>query len=271
MQARANLLKRVRAFFDERGVMEVETPVLSAHAPSDPRLSSLCVQVRLPGSGTANLHPMFLQPSPESAMKRLLAAGSGPIFQVTKAFRDAEAGRYHNPEFTMLEWYRPGFEMPALIDEVTALIQQCTGLGEPQHLRYREALLEHGGIDPFDSPLAELRTVCERRTAIGEAVASLDRHECLDLLLSECVQPALGPGLAVITGFPASQAAMAQLDRDSPGTALRFEMYGRGLELANGYQELTDARELRARMLSDNEDRVELGHAPVAFEQRDLE
>jgi elongation factor P--(R)-beta-lysine ligase len=248
LKARAAMLQSARAFFAARGVLEVETPMLSAAAVSDPQIESLGTQV----SGVAGRR--YLCTSPEYAMKRLLAAGSGDIYQVCKVFRDEERGRWHNPEFTMIEWYRLGFDDASLMDEVEALVRKLLAphreLQPAERLSYRAALQRHAGIDPFNAGDAELLDAAARHDIRCEA--QLDRDAKLDLLMGLIVGPRLGRGApCFIHDYPASQAALARLKPGLPSVAARFELYLEGLELANGFHELVQPKEQRARFNRD--------------------
>jgi elongation factor P--(R)-beta-lysine ligase len=242
------MLTRARAFFERRGVLEVETPILSAAAVSDPQIESLATQIAgLPGSS-------YLCPSPEYAMKRLLAAGSGDIYQICKVFRDAERGRWHNPEFTMIEWYRIGLDDAGLMSEVEALVGELLApartLGPAERLSYSEALRRHAGVDAFDSTEDELLDAARRHGIHCDA--QLNRDAKLDLLMGLIVGPRLGRGNpCFVCDYPATQAALARLKPGSPRVAARFELYLDGLELANGFHELAQAKEQRARFMQD--------------------
>ncbi|MCM2132100.1 EF-P lysine aminoacylase EpmA [Larsenimonas rhizosphaerae] len=266
LRARARHLATIRCFFAERDVLEVETPVLGQGGSTDPYLASLSLEASTP----EGRRQLWLQTSPEGHMKRLLAAGSGPIFQLARVFRDGETGRRHNIEFTMLEWYRPGMRFDALIDETCALISRV--LGKPlavTRLRYREVFKAHVGLDPLTASLDVLRLRTEE--AAGVAAHDWSRDVCLDLLMSYQVEPALGRGcLSVVQDFPASQAALARCHRDDDGeeVASRFEVYHEGMELANGYDELTDAVQQRQRFDADAEARREAGLPRVAPDER---
>ncbi|WP_108445862.1 EF-P lysine aminoacylase EpmA [Halomonas denitrificans] len=272
LRERARLIAEVRAFFAERDVLEVETPVLGHGGSTEVHLASLSAEATTP----AGRERLWLQTSPEFAMKRLLAAGSGPIFQLARSFRDGEVGRRHNLEFTMLEWYRPGLGLEALIEETAALVTRVLGRGagdKPGPLRrrrYRELFREALGIDPFTASLATLRRLAGERG--GLSMDDSDRDGCLDLLMSFVIEPELGrDGLDAVVDYPASQAALARHHRDpedGASVASRFELYLDGLELANGYDELTDAAEQRARFTEDNAARRALGLAEVAVDER---
>ena len=277
LRLRAELLATTRRFFAERGVLEVETPTLAGAAATDPHLASLAARCgdRL----------LYLQTSPEYAMKRLLAAGSGPIYQLGRAFRDGESGRRHNPEFTLLEWYRPGFDHHRLMDEVEELLGATLGLAQrpagrlpAERLSYREAFRRHAGIDPLTDPLERLAAAALELAGPSESGgrASLpdlgdDRDAWLDLLMVFAVQERLGRGRATLLyDYPASQAALARVRRDEDGTrvAERFEVFVEGVELANGFHELTDAVEQRRRFEHDLEIRRARGLPEVPLDER---
>ncbi len=254
LQARAGLLRRIRAFFDRQGVLEVDTPLLAPTTATDPHLHSLSV--------TLDGRQQYLQTSPEFAMKRLLAAGSGPIFQLGKVFRADESGRWHNREFTLLEWYRPGFDEHALMAEIEALVRESIGQGErlgpARHVRYRDLFRDELGVDPMEASVDELASLASRRIDVGDL--RQDRDGWLQLLFSHCIEPSLR-GLVFVEQFPASQAALAQLVEDADGDAVarRFELYVDGVELANGYYELSDGDEQRRRFEQDNRQRRAVG------------
>jgi lysyl-tRNA synthetase class 2 len=261
------MLSAARAFFNERGVLEVETPILSAAAVSDPQIESLATQIAgLPGR-------RYLCPSPEYAMKRLLAAGSGDIYQICKVFRDAERGRWHNPEFTMIEWYRVGLDEAALMDEVEALIGRLLAptrvLRAAERLSYAAALQRHAGVDAFGSSEDELLEAAGRHGIHCDA--DLDRDAKLDLLMGLIVGPRLGRGNpCFVCDYPASQAALARLKPGLPQVAARFEMYLDGLELANGFHELVQPREQRARFMHDLALRSERGQVQAPLDENFL-
>lgn len=248
LRARASLLACIRAFFAGRGVLEVETPLLCSRGITDPAIEPLLVSGCVSVAGGTR----YLQTSPEYAMKRLLAAGSGPIYQITKAFRDGEAGHRHNPEFTLLEWYRPGMGQHQLMEEVAALVSACLGERPWQALSYRELFQRSVGLDPFNDSLASLEESARARVDVGDLRG--DRDLWLDLLLTHCVEPWLvQQGLCFVYDYPASQAALARVSkRDGHLVGERFELYVDGIELANGYHELADAAEQRARFEEDN-------------------
>ncbi len=267
LRQRATMLKTARAFFEDRGVLEVETPMLSAAAVSDPQIESLATQI----AGIAGRR--YLCPSPEYAMKRLLAAGSGDIYQVCKVFRDAERGRWHNPEFTMIEWYRVGFDETALMNEVEALIgvllAPVRALGAAERLSYSDALRRHAGVDAFDSTEDELLDAARRHGIHCDT--QLDRDAKLDLLMAVIVGPRLGRGNpCFVCDYPATQAALARLKPGLPRVAARFELYLDGLELANGFHELAKAEEQRARFTHDLELRGTRGQVQPPLDENFL-
>jgi elongation factor P--(R)-beta-lysine ligase len=250
---RAAILRTVRAFFDARGVLEVETPYLSAATVTDLHLVSLATH-----PSAAEGQPRFLQTSPEFAMKRLLAAGSGPIYQLGRAFRDEERSRRHNPEFTMLEWYRPGFDHHRLMDEMDALLAEVLGAAPAERLPYRDLFRRELGVDPASDPAEAFARVAEE--AGVEPPAGLDLDGLLQLLQGAVLEPRLGHERPLfLFDFPASQAALARVRPGSPPVAERFEVYVNGFELANGFHELADAAEQRRRFEADRERRAELG------------
>lgn len=250
LRLRARLLERTRAFFTARGVLEVETPQLSAAAATDLHLESLLAS---PAEGGST---RWLHTSPEFPMKRLLAAGVGDIWQLARVFRGAEQGRRHNPEFSLLEWYRVGWDAGRLMDEVDEFVRTLAGdggvTGETARLSYREAFLRHAGFDPFVAGAADIaRALAARGVPVPEDCDE-DRDAALDLALATLVEPALDPATPTfIYDFPASHAALARIRPDDPPVAERFELFLGGMELANGFHELTDAEEQAARFQAD--------------------
>ncbi len=258
---RADMLADIRRFFQQRNVLEVETPLLSRAAVSNPALASL--QTTIGGQ------PHYLHTSPEFAMKRLLAAGWGDIYQICKVFRDGERGRRHNPEFTMLEWYRVGWNDRQLQDEVIELLQ--TLAGEPlgiERLTYADAFRDTLGIDPLRATPRTLAQLARQRRLAPDA--HLPRDAWLDLLFSTKVAPSFPANrLTLITHYPASQAALARLHPDGH-TAARFELFWGDLELANGYHELANPTEQRQRFQQDLQRRQAEGLPPTPLDQRFL-
>ncbi len=264
LRARAALLAHCRGFFAARGVLEVETPVLSSATVTDPQLASL--ETRLAGRRP----PFYLQTSPEYAMKRLLASGSGDIYQICKVFRDGESGSLHNPEFTLLEWYRTGVDHLRLMDEVGTLLTELLATrlaAAPERLPYREAFRRALGVDPDTAPTPALAEIAASR--LGASGLGADRDECLDLLQGALVAPSLGRGrLTFVYDYPASQAALARLLPSDPPRAARFEAYLEGIELCNGFHELGDATEQRRRLEADRARRRARGLPMPALDER---
>lgn len=256
LRLRAELLAQIRAFFAACGVLEVETPALSAAAITDPHLASF--KTCYSGPGSQHGRPLYLHTSPEFAMKRLLAAGSGCIYQIARVFRDGEAGSRHNPEFTLLEWYRVGFDHHRLMDEVAELVGMLLAgrltLAEPERLSYRQIFQHHLNLDPHRATVADLAACAEtRNVSIPTGMPLDDPDPWLDLLLTHCVEPRLGSGrLTFVHDYPASQAALARLRPDDPPVGERFELYINGIELANGFHELGDTVEQRHRFAQEN-------------------
>lgn len=265
------LLTRIRAFFMQRNVLEVDTPTLSVAGATDAALRSFRTDWH--GPAPAGCDSLYLQTSPEFPMKRLLAAGAGSIYQVCKVFRDGEVGRFHNPEFTLLEWYRTGYDHFDLMDEVETLLREVLAdvapLASVDHWTYRDLFVETAGVDPLTDSVAALEAALQSRgIRPPDGLAPDDRDAWLDLLLTHVVEPAMGPGLVFIRDYPASQAALARLRPGTPPVAARFEVYLDGVELANGFYELTDAAEQRSRFAQDNARRVRHGDVAVDIDGR---
>lgn len=267
LKRRANILSQIRAFFAARDVMEVETPSLSQASVTDPHLETF--HTEFVGPAYSKGLPLFLQTSPEYAMKRLLAAGSGAIFQLSKAFRNEESGRHHNPEFTMLEWYRPGFDEFQLMAELDELLQTVLACPQAESLSYQQAFIEYLGFDPLSATLAELKQQATQYGYADIAAAEENPDTLLQLLFCMEIEPKIGQQApCFVYHFPASQAALAQLNTADPRVAGRFELYYRNMELANGFHELTDAKEQRQRFEQDNALRQQMGLAPVTIDER---
>jgi len=265
---RANLLTRLRAFLSDRGMLEVETPLLSQGTVPDPGIAVFKIPTDGGGAG-----PRYLQSSPEFAMKRLLAAGAGDIFQIGKAFRCGEVGRHHNPEFTLLEWYRVGWDHAALMREVAALVGEVLETQGWQVWPYRALFGELLAIDPLeegdghDAPASWLRAAREQMDAVPKG---LDRDAVLDLLMSHCIEPGIRDwGVVFVTDFPPAQAALARTHQiDHKTVAARFECYVHGQELANGYWEQTDAGALEEQLNTENSRRQMRGLTPRPIDKR---
>ena len=266
IKARAVLLKKIREFFDRRNVVEVETPILSRGTVTDPHISPFIVD------STFLSDTYYLQTSPEYAMKRLLADGADSIFQITKAFRNDEVGRKHNPEFTLLEWYRLDWDHLQLIDEVNELLCECLGsryfdrgtdiasgpdiASGAEIISYHDLFQQYCSIDPHSCDVEKLRQLAKQYIDIGEMTLD-DNDAWLDLLFTHCIEPHIGQGKPIfVVDYPQSQAALAQVVEVSINgklisVAQRFEVFLNGVELANGYHELTDAKEQRRRFTAD--------------------
>jgi lysyl-tRNA synthetase class 2 len=269
------MLERLRAFFSARGVLEVETPLLSAAATPDPNLASL--SCRYTGPGHASGQNRYLHTSPEFPMKRLLAAGSNSIYQVCKVFRDGEAGRLHNPEFTMLEWYRTGFDDRQLMDEVDELVHLLLSghlaLETSERLSYRAAFEQITGLDPHRASASEFAQVaCARNINVPQEFREgRDASLWRDLLLSHLVEPQLGQKRPTfVYDYPASQAALARVRAGDPPLASRFELFIKGVEIANGFHELADSAEQRARFARQQHARLASGQPAVPVDERFL-
>ncbi len=269
LRLRANLLRRTRNLFDQRGFLEVETPLLSADTVIDRHLDPLRVtlpdDVRQPEFGRR----LWLQTSPEFAMKRLVAAGAAAIYQITRAFRAGESGPLHNPEFTIIEWYRAGDSMADGMELLSDLAEELFRAGRAERMSYRDAFLRFAKIDPLACAADQFSDVASTRGLSPPAQLGDDRDGWLDFLMSELVAPNLGRERpAIIFDYPSSQAALARVRKDDPKVAERFELFFRGVELANGYHELLDADELRRRNTVANAQRIADGKPALPEDSR---
>lgn len=258
LRQRAAFMADIRSFFNQRNYLEVETPIMARFGITDVYLAN--IQAYFRGQAYA------LQTSPEYHMKRLLAAGSGPIYQLSRVFRDDELGRWHNPEFTLLEWYQLNVDHQGLLDEVDALLQRLLGCAPLVRYSYQTVFETICGINPFTADWRALRACVERFELAG--VLAAEEQECdqyLFLLMSHVIEPAFAaePTPVAVLGFPPSQAALAQIEA---GCAARFEVYFRGVELANGFHELTDAALQAARFQQDNQIRHAKGLAVASVD-----
>ncbi|MBM3999151.1 MAG: EF-P lysine aminoacylase GenX [Planctomycetes bacterium] len=253
LRRRAELLRETRAFFTERGFLEIETPVLSRETIVDRHLDPLSVRCDMETGDASDSARGWLQTSPELGMKRALAAYGVSLFQVTRAFRAGEVGVRHNPEFTMVEWYEVGAGIDAGIERLSQYAERLLGRPPARRVSYADAFQAHAGINPHR---ATIEAMAEAGSRLGKTVPESlprDPDAWRNWLLAECVEPHLGWGEpAIVWGYPASQAALARLHPDDPAVAERFELYVDGVELANGYHELLDANELAARARSQN-------------------
>lgn len=268
IRLRARLNALIRAFFAQRDVLEVETPILSQAGNTDPNIASFSLEFG--GHADAGARQRWLRTSPEFPLKRLLAAGLGDCYELGRVFRDGEAGGRHNPEFTMLEWYRIGWDHQRLIGECAALLADALALvgrtAPLSRISYRDLYHRRLGIDPMRAPLEQLQA------ALGDIridPQGLLRDDWLDLLMTHRLQPEFASGqLLAVYDYPASQCALARLRDDGDlRVAERFELYLGPLELANGYHELADAREQRARFLGDIDMRRARGAAAPAVDE----
>jgi len=257
---RAKALKIIRDYFEREHVLEVDTPVLSRTTVTDPAIESL----RLAGND-----PLYLQTSPEYQMKRLLAAGAPSIVRIGPVFRAEESGRLHNAEFTMIEWYRLGFDLPALMSDVERVVDAVLGRAAYRRITYRRLLLDGVGVDPFRATEVDLRKALASRGVELSPAAGLDARALMDLLAARAIEAA-GGGRLFVTDYPADQAALARISNDAEGSAVaaRFELMIDGIEIANGYDELVDADALRERMNADRAVRERDGrHVPDVDER----
>ena len=272
LRERAGLLKAIRQYFDSSGVMEVETPMLSSNATVDIYIDSFSTEFEPIGGG--QLQTYYMHTSPEFPMKRLLAAGSGDIYSMGRVFRNGEAGGRHNPEFTMLEWYRVGMDQQRMMNDVSTLLSSICLFTEARRCSYGELFEEVLDINPYTASDDELDQMVQARVDAG--LAGLDRNDCLDLLFSKHIEPTLGAmnngkleGVFVYD-YPASMSALARLRTNAKGeeVAARFELFVNGIELANGYHELLDAEEQEKRFKAEQEKRQERNFDVYPYDQR---
>lgn len=271
MRLRARLLAEIRRFFSLRDVLEVETPLLSYSTATDPGLAFFTTEYFFP----PDKDTLFLQTSPEFAMKRLLAAGCGSIFQVCKSFRNGESGRYHNPEFTLLEWYRTGFSLSQLMDEIAELIAVLfngfRALNNVQRVSYHDIFLQYTGLNPL---VFSYEDYCEYvlKHQLSEAIriCGLDHVLWLDFIFSHKIQPHLGDNaLCMVYGYPACQSSLARINEHNCLITDRVELFINGLELGNGFYELTDAKEQNIRFDNELSARIQQ-KLPVAVKDEKL-
>jgi len=264
LKLRAQLLQRTRAFFAQRRVLEVETPALSHSATTEPHLNSWQVISTLRAD-----QKFYLHTSPELPMKRLLAAGSGDIYQLCKVFREGELGSRHNPEFTLLEWYRTGFDMTAIMRDVEEYFMELLQdklTHKAEFISWRQAFMDYANCDPFEATTENLKQVFTSYTK--QEVPDIGDEAWLDLIMSQVVEPQFNRDrLVFVTHYPASQASLARLNRDDQRLAERFEVFAGGMELANGFHELTDANEQRQRIEHENQLRNQRGLSVVDVDE----
>jgi lysyl-tRNA synthetase class 2 len=268
LRYRAALLARIRQFFNERDVLEVETPLLSHSIGTDPQLDFFSTLYHT----QPQQQPLFLQTSPEFAMKRLLAAGSGSIYQICKAFRNGEAGRFHNPEFTLLEWYRVGFDLEQLMNEVDLLITTLfnNALKPSQRYDYASLFKRHTGLDALTFSYTDY---CDYALAnnISEAITICQSNHAvwLDFIFSHKVQPLLGDSsLCLVYGYPACHSSLARLNADNPLITDRVEIFIDGVECGNGFYELCDPIEQQRRFEQESLIREQTRLAKVSPDTR---
>ncbi len=267
LKDRATLLGKARAFFAERGILEVDCPALSHASPIDLHIDVMTVAANQSETG-------YLHTSPEYGMKRLLSLGLGDIYQISHVFRAGEFGPLHNPEFTMVEWYRLRRTLIQLIEETIELIRLFLGNMPTSYLRYRDALVHYAGIDYTNVSCSELLAFAEKHAlGLPNDADTWDKDTLLQLLVSFLVEPHLGKGqLDVFYDFPSTQAALARTkELDDEHVAMRFEVYYKGIELANGYHELTDPVEQRKRLDLAVQARIAAGKDPLKIDEHFLE
>ncbi|BBC40722.1 elongation factor P--(R)-beta-lysine ligase [Photobacterium damselae subsp. piscicida] len=261
LKQRAKLIAAIRQFFYQRDVLEVDTPAMSQATVTDIHLHTF--KTEFVGLGFADGQILYLMTSPEFHMKRLLSAGSGAIYQICKSFRNEESGRYHNPEFTMLEWYRPGFDHHQLMDEMDELLQLILGCQQAERMSYQQAFLNVLGVCPLEGSMLELKQAAAKLGLSDIAEPEEDRDTLLQLLFSIGIEGKIGQEVpAFVYDFPASQAALAQINPTDNRVAERFEVYFKGIELANGFHELANGDEQLIRFEADNHKRIEMGLEP---------
>lgn len=257
---RATLIREIREFFHQRKYLEVETPIMGQYGVTDVHLKNI--------EASFQDKTYYLQTSPEYHMKRLLAAGSGPIFQIFKAFRDDEQGKMHNPEFSLLEWYQLGIDHHELIQEVGALLQMVLSCDAIYSMTYQDAFRQSCGVDPFLADVEQLQQIlCQHQLGDVLSKDESDKDVFLFLLMSHIVEPWLAEikRPVAIYDFPVTQAALAKIKNQK---AARFEVYYKGVELANGFHELTDADAQIQRFKKDNQKRIEHGYFEKPIDHR---
>jgi elongation factor P--(R)-beta-lysine ligase len=256
---RANAIRKVRHFFEQRGVLEVETPILSQGISTDCHIDVFSSWYEPGGSHKgSSTKQMYLQTSPEFHMKRLLGRGYPDIYQICKVFRNGERGRYHNPEFTLIEWYRKGFSMDQLIDEVADLCHGILGSKKVVKKTYQDVFIEMVGIDPLTISDSELLSFCANKGAPASITPT--RFDALNYIMCMYIEPKLPKDVLVfIFNYPSEQAILATLDAKDTRVAHRFELYFNGIELCNGYEELVGWEENKVRLEEENQKRIIMG------------
>lgn len=273
IKARASMLQNIRTFFNDLNVLEVETPSLSQSAVTDVHLHCFKTQFigrnisdkPLEGGGVA----LYLQTSPEFHMKRLLATGIGSIYQVSKVYRNEESGRFHNPEFSLLEWYRVNFNHHQLMDEMALLLTLILDCQAPTRCTYQDAFIEHLKVDPLTASITELK-VAAAHLKLGDVLENeTDKDTILQLLFCIAIESKIGQDQpCFVYDFPASQAALARINTQDPRVADRFEVYYKSIELANGFYELNSSEEQLKRFEADNLSRKAMGLAEMPIDHK---
>lgn len=267
---RAHILAQIRSFFLALDIIEVETPLLSHATVTDVHLDAFSTLYNYSAESHCDESTnLYAQTSPEFAMKRLLASGYGCCYQICKAFRHEQQGRYHNPEFTMLEWYRVGFDHFQLMDEVAELLRSVLGCQQVERISYQELFIREVAIDPLMTNRDELIRIISAHDKLSDW---LEQEDCLDTLLqfimAELIEPNIGDNKpCFVYNFPASQASLAKISLKDPRVAERFECYFKGIELANGFHELTDVAQQKLRFEQDNQTRTTLGKIEQDIDQ----
>lgn len=271
---RAEVIQKIRDFFRDRDVIEVETPQVSNHSVTDIYLDTFSTnydQSSLVSDGESK--PLFLQTSPEYAMKRLLASGYQDIYQLCKAYRNEPSGRYHNPEFSMLEWYRVGFSYVQLMEEVEALLVEVLACPQAEKVTYQTLFISHVGFDPLNCDIEDTKTLIKQYDKWADWMGkTCDKDDLMQIIFTEIIEPKIGLNKpCFVYDFPASQASLAKLSTIDPRVAQRFECYYHGIELVNGFQELTCVQEQKLRFEMDNDKRLLLGKPIIEIDRYFIE
>ena len=269
-QQQAQLLTKIRSFFAERGVVEVITPILANASVTDVHLDAFVTDyVYATNTDHHTASKLYCQTSPEFAMKRLLASGFGCCYQLAKAFRHEQQGRYHNPEFTLLEWYRLGFTYHELMAEVSALLQQILGCEAGDKISYQALFIQYLDIDPLTASKAQLLDVITINNQFSDWLNDESKDSLLQFIMASLIEPKIAKQRPLfVYDFPASQASLAKINEKDSRVAERFECYFQGIELANGFTELTDAKQQYARFQQDNQQRLALDKPRQAIDEK---
>lgn len=267
-KARASLNKNIRQFFEERGVIEVETPILSHGTITDVYLDAF--ETNFDQSSSGSQEKLFLQTSPEFAMKRLLAAGYGSIYQLSKAFRHESAGKHHNPEFTLLEWYRLGFDHWQLMNEVEEFLVALLNVDAVERYSYQDLFIEYTGLDPLNIGAKQLHIFLKNKQRDDHWLMITEHVDTLlQFIFSQYIEPEIGKDQpCFVYGFPIEQAALARVNEKDNRIADRFECYYKGIELVNGFYELTNKEEQYSRFIQDNKQRKKLSYKEKPIDKR---